>query len=306
MAFFNEAWFIHAVNDAVIQIAQQKKSMVRGSVRTREGVKGKTDPWQRIDAVEMQAISRDSDTQYLNPPQSKRRAVLLDRAAAVLVDDLDQVRMMADPLSEHSQMLVFARERQFDRFVLSVPVGSLGGVLGNATTVDEAGESTSTAALPTSGGPLGVGQTIVNGGTGGTLSKILDAKQILDENQVDPDDRYFFYSPRFMRKLMTDTAVTSSDYSTVQALDRGGFPMDQTWMGFKWRMSVLLPKSGNIRSCCALQKNAVGYSIGLIQDIKVNEAPHKWNNMQAVIKFTAGAVRVDDLGVVQVDIDESV
>src|SRR5882724_7436993 len=125
MAFFNEAWFIHAVNDAVIQLAQQKKSVVRGAVRTREGVKGKTDPWQRIDAVEMQVVSRDSDTTYLNPPQSKRRAVLVDRAAAVLVDELDEVRMLTDPMSEHTQMLVFARERQLDRLVLSIPVGQI-------------------------------------------------------------------------------------------------------------------------------------------------------------------------------------
>src|SRR5262245_50154632 len=103
--FYNEAWFIHAVNDAVVQLAQQKKSVVRGAVRTREGVTGKTDPWQRIGALDMMIPTRDSDTEYLNPPQSKRRAVLVDRAAACLIDDFDQVRMLTNPQSEVTQIL---------------------------------------------------------------------------------------------------------------------------------------------------------------------------------------------------------
>ena len=119
MAFFNEAWFIHAVNETVIQLAQQKKSQVRGSIRTREGVTGKTDPWQRIGEVAMQPIARDSDTTYLNPPQSKRRAVLVDRAAAVLMDDLDQVRMLINPQSEFSQILTYAREKELDNITLA-------------------------------------------------------------------------------------------------------------------------------------------------------------------------------------------
>src|SRR5215467_10224677 len=130
MAFFNEAWFIHAVNDTVVQLAQQKKSVIRGAIRTREGVVGKTDPWQRIGDVAMQPVSRDSDTEYLNPPQSKRRAVLVDRAAAVLIDDLDQVRMLTNPQSEFSQILTFARERELDALTLSKASTDLGGILG--------------------------------------------------------------------------------------------------------------------------------------------------------------------------------
>lgn len=313
MAFFNEAWFIHAVNDTVVQLAQQKKSMIRGAIRTREGVVGKTDPWQRIGVADMQNITRDSDTTYLNPPQSKRRAVLLDKAAAVLIDELDQVRMLTNPQSEFSQILTFARERELDRLTLGKQSGvggstvaDLGGILGSATNVDEAGEVTSQGTLPTTGGPLGIGQVIVNGATGMTMSKILDCKQLFDEQQVDVEDRYFFYSPRAMRKMLTDPNITSSDYNSVKALDNGGFPMDQTWMGFYWRQSVLMPKIGNIRTCVAFQKMGVGLSVGLIKDIDVGPAPHKWNNTQVIIKLTAGAVRVDDLAVVQIDIDESV
>ena len=306
MAFFNEAWFIHAVNDTVVQLAQQKVSMIRGAIRTRENVVGKTDPWQRIGDVSMQPIARDSDTEYLNPPQSKRRAVLVDRAAAVLIDELDQVRMLTNPQSEFSQILAFARERELDSLTLSKSTTDVGGILGTATNVDEAGETTSQGSLPTTGGPLGVGQVIVDSSQGFTMSKLLDSVQIFDEQNVDPENRYMFYSPRAMRKLLTDTQVTSADFSTIQALDRGGFPKDQQWMKYYWRMSTKLPKTGNIRSCIAVQKMSVGLSVGLIKDIDVSQAPHKWNNTQVIIKLSAGAVRVDDFGVIEIRIDESV
>jgi len=216
------------------------------------------------------------------------------------------VRMLTNPQSEVSQILTYARERELDKLTLAKSATDVGGILGLATTVDEAGETSGTAALPTTGGPLGIGQTIVNGGTGMTLAKILDSKQLFDEQQVDAEDRYFFYSPRAMRKMLTDPNITSSDYSTIKALSTGGFPMDQQWMGYYWRQSVLMPKSGNIRSCIAFQKMGVGLSIGLIKEIEVDKATHKWNNTQVVIKLSAGSVRADDLAVVQIDIDESV
>lgn len=306
-AFFNEAWFIQGVNTAVRQLSQQKKRKITGAIRWEEGVTGKTWPFQRIGSLDMVDATRDSDTTYLNPPQSKRRAVLLDKNAAVLLDRLDQVRELINPMSEFTQILVYARERQLDRFALSVPGLSaagvagtaVGGILGLATVVDEAAESTSLAALPT-------GQQIVNGGTGLTMAKILQAKQLMDTAEVEEDDRFFFYSPIGMQKLLSDTQVTSSDYNTIQSLTRGGFAEDQSWVGFKWRMTNRLPKAGNIRACVAVQRMCAAMAVGLITDIDVSMAPHKWNNPQAICKLSAGVVRVDDTGVVQVDIDESV
>jgi hypothetical protein len=87
--------------------------------------------------------------------------------------------------------------------------------------------------------------------------------------------------------------------------------MDATWYGFKWRMSTRLPLAvapagtANIRSCIAVQKQAVGLAVSLVKELEVTTAVHKWNNPQVVIKLSAGGVRIDDNGVVQVDVDES-
>lgn len=303
MAFYNEQWFIHQVSDNVTQLAQQKMEKVRGSVRTVEGVVGKSYPFQTIDKLEMTPANRDSPTQYLNAAQGKRRAVMSDFNAFVLIDSLDVVKELADPQSAFAQALVQARNRRMDRYVLSPSGSTVGGAIGAATVVDESGESYSTLTLASAA----TTQVIANSSLNLTLAKVRQAKLILDLNDVDPEDRYFWYSPTgMMNSLLKDTQVTSSDYNTVKALAEGGFPMDATWMGFKWRWSNLLPISGNIRSCIAYQKQAVGLAIGVVKGVEIDKAVHMQNSIQAGIMTSAGAVRIDDRGVVQIDIDESV
>jgi hypothetical protein len=298
MAFEITQWFIHGVDENVTHLAQQKDSKISGSVRMKTGVIGKTQPFQRLGTVEMVPAVRDSDTTYMNPPQTKRRAVLLDMNAAVLIDELDELKTLTNPMSEFAQMLANARNRQIDRFVLSPSLTGAGGVLGLATTVDEGAETSGTAALP-------AGQQIAAGGTGLTMAKLRDTKLILDNADVEEDDRYFWTSPEGIQDLLADNTVTSSDFNTIKALVAGGFPMDQTWMGFKWRTSTLLPLAASIRNCFAYQKLGVGCAVG-IKSISVSTAPHKWDNHQAIIKLSAGAVRIDDSRVVSVLIDESV
>ena len=307
MAFYNEAWFVHQVSDNVTHLAQQKRSKITGSHRVKEGVVGKSWPFNKLSSLEMEEVTaRDSDTNYLNPAQSKVRCELRDFVAAVLVDSFDEVKELANAQSEFALMLSYSRNRRTDRLALSVQGllvagasgGAVGGYIGMVRNVDEGAESTSLVDLP-------AGQQIVNGGTNLTMAKILDAAKIMNDADVDQEDRYFFYSPAGMRKLLTDTQVTSSDYSSINALTLGTFPMDAMWAGFKWRMSTLLPKVGNIRSCIAVQKMAVGCAYSAIKELEIDKAVHKNNAMQVLAKLTGGTTRIDDVGVVQVDIDET-
>lgn len=308
MAFYNEAWFIHAVNGAVEHLAQQKRSKTTGTMRTKDGVVGKTWPFNRLAAGEMEEMAgRDGDTQYINPTQSKRRAVLRDFGAAVLIDSFDEVKTLTSPTSEFTILLAAAIQRQRDRLALAIgglgsagaDLGLVGGILGSATSVDEGAETKSLSALP-------AGQQIVNGGTNLTMAKIRQARRILNAADADEEESYMFYSPQGMEKFTADSTVTSSDYSSINALTNGTFPMDAMWMGFKWRMSNLLPKVSNIRSCIAFCKAGVGAAFGSVKEIEVGPAPHKWNNTQVIAKLSGGVVRVDDAMVVQIDIDESV
>lgn len=309
MAIFNEAWFIHGVSENVTFLAQQKQSRVQGAMRSKEGVVGKTWPFNRMGATSMSQVSRDAITTYLSPPQSKRRVVLQDFAAAVLIDSFDEIKTLTSPRSEHAQNLAYARNRTIDDLALAVPgLGTagaagtaIGGILGLATNVDEGAESTSTAALPST-------QQIVNAGTGLTMAKLRSAVTIMKKADVefDSSEIYIAYSADAMRQLLTDSTVTSSDYSTIQALMTGGFPADAMWMGLKWRLSTRLSISGNIRALPVWAKDAVGYAAGNITAVESGNDPSHWNNPFVMTKLSAGVVRIDDAGVVQIDVDESV
>lgn len=292
MALQDEAWFIHAVSDNVTQLAQQKRKKTEGSTRVKDGVVGKTWPFNRIGSVEMSPVARDTDTTYVNPPQSKRRAQLNDFGLAALIDDFDVIKTLTSPQSEIAQILAYGRSRKIDDFALA-------SALASAITVDEAGETTGTQAMLAA-------NIIANGGAGLTLAKITQTAEIMNGTDVDADDRYFFYSAHAMTNLLLNTQATSSDYSTLQALMHGSFPFDAQWMGFFWRMTTRLPKTGNIRSCIAWQKNAIGVAFGLVQEVETGRDPGKWNNPFVMLKLSGGGCRVDDLGVVQVDIDETV
>jgi hypothetical protein len=290
--FWNEQWFIHAVSDNVTQLAQQKRQKTAGSYRVKEGVVGKTYPFQRIGQMELQPVTtRDADTQYANPPQSKRRAILSDFSLAVLIDSFDELKMLANPQSEAAQILTYAREKRMDSIVL-------GAALASVVNVDEAAESVNTTQLPAS-------QIIVDGALGMTLTKVRQTMKIFDEANVDEDGRYIFYSPGAAEQLLRDSQVTSSDFNTVQLLARGGFRDDDEWMGFKWRKSTRLPLAGTIRSCIAWQRMGMGMAIAQIGGVEVDKAVHKNNNMQALIKLSAGGCRIDDACVIRIDVDES-
>jgi Phage capsid protein len=310
VALYNEQWFIHGVSENVTFLAQQKKSKVMSAMRSKENVIGKTWPFNRIGATSMMQVARDAATVYLNPPQSKRRAVLVDFAAAVLIDEFDEVKTLTNPQSEHAQNIAYARNRTIDDQALAIAgLGvagvagtAVGGILGLATNVDEGAETTSTTALPST-------QQIVNGGTGLTMAKLRNAVRILKSADIefDAEEIYIAYSPAAASQLLADTTVTSSDFGTIQRLISGGFGTDEMWMGFKWRMSTRLPSAAaNIRSLAVWAKSAVGYAAAGVKELQTGLDPGHWNNPFVIAKLSCGVVRIDDAGVVQIDIDESV
>src|SRR5262245_61999059 len=124
MATEMPAWFVHALNDSIQQLYQQQDQLTAGAYRVREGVTGKTYPWNRLGTVRMEPLARDADTTYANPPQSKRRCTLLDRGVAVLIDDMDVLKMPPSPQSEFVQIMVNARNVEMDAIILAAAIGT--------------------------------------------------------------------------------------------------------------------------------------------------------------------------------------
>lgn len=320
-SFWEEAHFIHQIDDAITQRAQQMRRITTGVVREKTGVKGKTWPIQRIASIELpEVLVRNGTTQFLDPFKDKRRIKLRDFMGWVQIDDFDQMRELANAESEHVQQLENARARRLDKLLLNIagraPDGTVGtavgGLLGVIETVDEANESVSTAALP-------AGQQILHATQGLTLDKVARAKLLIDNTGYDQEDLYAFASPTAIKQLLSNAQVTSADYATMQALtrlDRGGFTMDEMFYGFRWRRTIQLPSAasdaGNghiIRSCAFFAKSSTVYAHGALdvgEGVQAVRNPERNNNLQAGVKMAGAAGRADDVLVVQVDVDENI
>ena len=278
---------VQAYKKNIILLSQQKGSRLASTVRTDGEVVGKRVFFDRIGSTAAQQMtSRHADTPLMSTPHSRRSATMADYNWADLVDNVDKLKVLNDPTSSYSMNAMFAFGRTKD----DVIIDALGGSA-------ETGEDGSTSqALPSA-------QQIANGSADMTLAKLIEAKKILDAAEVDENvPRYLVMGSEQYEALLNITTVTSSDYNTVKALVKGEI---DTYLGFKFIRSERLDVASNIRSCFAYAHTAVG--LGLPQDIKVDIGPRrdKNNSTQVYVEMSLGAVRLEDVQVVQIDCDEA-
>src|SRR3546814_4048123 len=113
--------------------------------------------------------SRHADTKYVDTPHSRRWLDLQDKGWADLVDELDKIKMLADPTSPYVAIGVAALNRVKDDIILAAARGS-------------ACTKSASIALP-------AGQTSAVGSDGLTLVKLLKATENLDADEVGGDTR---------------------------------------------------------------------------------------------------------------------
>jgi len=198
--------FETSFSDNFIHLASQKQSKLSGAVRYEQVNDAKQFMFDRMDTVSMvQAVSRHEDTPLTEVPFSRRRVTFNTYRAVDLIDNPDRVKMAKDPTSPTMKQLTAAMNRQKDDVVIAA-------ALGNAYSVSSA-DAASTVALPS-------GQQIANGGTDLTLAKLLNAKKILLNNNVDPGEEpmYIVVGPDQLEALLSVTTNTSVDYNSVRAL----------------------------------------------------------------------------------------
>lgn len=306
MAWTQDVAFNQAYTRVIQTRYQSDPDEVRDAVRVESGVIGKSYNFEILGGVNFAAItSRHADTVLTPMTFTRRRANLADYGASELIDDLDKVKMLISPQSEMTQQFVAAWHRRVARTITAAALGTASDI--------SASEAVTSVALPAS-------QVIANGGANMTMAKIRQARRLLGNAGVPRSDLYAAVSWFAIEKLLSDSTVTSSDFSSLQALTYGTFQPGATWMGFKWIVipdadpddtniaassTSILPKTANIRSCVFWHKSAIGLAIGKDFSAEVDNRPDKNNSTQVLVKTSLGGVRVLDMGVVQVDIDEA-
>ena len=274
--------FVEQYKSNVFHLAQQKGSRLRDAVRT-ETVQGKSHFFERIGSVAAQLrTSRHADTPRMDTPHSRRKVSLDDYDWADLIDNEDKVRMLISPQSEYAQAGAWAMGRAMDDAIITAATGSsLGGVAGGTSI-----------ALPS-------GNKVVHASGGLTLAKLLSAKEIIDANDVDPEEEKFIVcSAGQITDLLNVTQVTSSDFATVKALAQGEI---DTYLGFKFiRSQRLGTDSDGNRQVLAFCKSAIGLAVGADISTKISERADKNYATQVFLSMTIGATRIEEEKLVEI------
>lgn len=283
-----------------ISLYQQRASRLTDRVRRDpDSLQGAVAYFDRIGATEMvRRTTRHADTPLVNTQHSRRRLILEQWEWADLIDKQDRVRLIADPESSYMQNAFSAAGRQRDRLIISAASG-------NAESISDGPTLTATnVALP-------AGQKIAVGGTGLTLSKLLQAKEILDGNEAGDDGeamdgtgmRTLALTAKQVTNLLNTTEIKSSDYNSVKALAAGQI---DTFLGFKFvRTQLLATDASSSRLVLAFQKNAIGYTSG--DDVQTDVGPRRDKSMaiQTYVSLDQGATRIQDEGVVEIACSEA-
>jgi len=270
--------------NATIQVLmQQKESRLEAAVRVETGAFGRNEFFDQIDSTAaVKRTTRHGDTPLISTPHLRRRVSLGDYDWADLIDTFDALKTVADPEGKYVTNATYALNRAKDDEIIAALIATAYGGIDGSTSY----------AFDTTN------KQILHASTGMTLAKLLSAKQKLDQDEVDPEGRFFLIgSKQLNTDLLNTTEVKSADYNTVKALAQGDV---DTFLGFKFIRSERLALASSVRYCYAFQKNTVvlAYNSNIITDI----GPRRDKNMstQVYAGMSIGASRMDEKGIVQV------
>jgi hypothetical protein len=267
--------------DAEVKQAYQGKAMLVPAVRQRRGVEGSTVKFPKVGRGVATIRVPQTDVTPLNVGFSSVTLTLSDYNAAEYSDIFSQQKVNFDERQELVQVVAGAMGRRQDQMILDALSGS----------------STS----------LTVSNDIGGSDSNMNITKLREAKRLLDKGNVPPDGRHIIIHANGLANLLSETSVTSSDFNSVKALVQGEI---NTYLGFTFhvlgdRSEGGLPIDGSLdRTCYAFHKDAVGYGEGIAMRTEINYVAEKTSWLVNEV-FSAGAVAIDDEGIVKLTCRET-
>lgn len=291
--------FVDAFTSNVIMLSQQKGSRLGGLLR-REDYTGERKAFERVGATSaVKRTSRHADTPQVDTPHDRRWATTETWDWADLIDKRDQIRMLIEPTSIYARAGALALGRTLDDVVISAFDG----------TVYEGHKGTTASTFP-SAQEIAVDAVEPGGAAANsnlTIEKLIQAKSLFGQNDVDPDDPLIFVCTQSqLDAMLRKTEVRSADYNSVRALVEGRV---DTFMGFTFvRTQRLKTDANGYRKCFALtvgDMGAMGLCINQEPDVKISERADKNYSTQVWMSMDVGAARIEDEKIVRVLCDET-
>jgi N4-gp56 family major capsid protein len=264
--------------DAEVKQAYQSSRALAGLTRERTNVEGNQVKFPKIGKGTATVRVPQTDVTPLNVTYSQVTATMSDYIAAEYSDIFSQQKVNFDERRELVQVVGNAIGRRMDQLVID--------------------------ALNASSTSLTVATTIGGAGTNMNIEKLIEAKKLLDANNVPSEGRCMIIHANNLAGMLGETEITSSDFATVKALVSGEV---DTFMGFKFVTLGDRDEGGlplpSTRTCFAFHKDAMGMGIGMNQKSEINYVPEKTSFLVSSM-FSAGAVAIDDEGIVKISCTE--
>jgi hypothetical protein len=266
--------------DELIKDAYQGAGILRPHVRVRTGVIGNTCEFRRYARGSATPRVPQTDVVPMNIGYAKRSALLADWNAAEYTDVFMQATTNIDEKPVVATNIASAIGRREDQMILD--------------------------ALDAANASVTVDTNVGGATTGMNLAKLRRTKRLMDDRAVPKGMRTFLHSAEALEQLLDVPQVTGSDFNTVKALVNGEV---NTYMGFTFAMMEArdeggLPRTAALRTSYAFDKMALGLAIGIDYRNEVYYIPEKTSWLANGL-FKAGAVSIDDLGVVEVQHTEA-
>ena len=264
--------------DAEVKQAYQGARALAGVTRERTNVEGNQVKFPKIGKGTATVRVPQTDVTPLNVTYSQITATMSDYIAAEYSDIFQQSKVNFDERQELVQVVGGAIGRRMDQLVID--------------------------ALNAASSPSTVATSVGGAGTNMNLAKLLAAKKALDAKNVPADNRCMIIHANGLSALLDETELTSSDFATVKALSTGEI---DTFLGFKFITLGDRDEGGlplpSTRTCFAFHRDAVGLGISMNQRSEINYVPEKTSFLVSSM-FSAGAVAIDDEGIVKISATE--
>jgi hypothetical protein len=304
--------FVNGYRNNIYMLAQQKGAKLFG--KSRNEVQGsKLEFYERlapVDAVEV--TTRHGDTPLLDPEHSRRACVLTDAEYGALIDDLDRVRLLINPDNAYVSNAVSALNRRRDDIFIAAALGS--------ARTGEDGDVL--VALPDTQKLVSVSEDGTTGHVGLNTFTLTNVSERFNSEEIDPDMlKYWACGPKQIRNMLNDEQITNSDYTTVKALMEGKVNM---FMGFMFVMTNRLPVTAGATTYdlvdgtvgagagtlpAGARRNIVWVEDGMISAVgknnfglrvSIDTRPDKRNSTQVYVVHSIGALRLEEVKVVEV------
>lgn len=275
--------FVQEYKANVQLLLQQRGSILRPFVSsdTYNGKAAKiVDQFGQVTAIPR--VGRHGDTPMADTPQTARWLTPVDyEVPADLIDTVDKLRLIIDPMSAYAQAQAYAIGRAQDDSIIASHFGA-------ALT----GENGTTSTSFDSGNQIAVSVGGANSGL--NVAKLIAARTKLMANQVDLRNEpvHIAITSKQHANLLAEIQIISKEYNETPVLVNG---MVERFLGFNFHVCErLVTSSASTRRCPVWVPSGLHLGEWAPLEVKISERPDKRYSWQVYTTATFNSTRVEE------------